>query len=228
MKRKFIAKLTSGLAALKNCIAIAIFIITVASCNTTKSIYSGNASTAKSNDSLVADTDSNKYPVKIFPGHILWMTANLKQNMADSYCYGDVKDNCEKYGRLYTWEAAKKACSLLGDGWRLPTNDEWKQLAILYGDGSQDSVQNRKSAYNALMYFGNSQFNAVLGGNREPDGQYARVDAHGFYWTSTENDSANVCFGNFAKGSQSLYHQDGFEKNRAISVRCVKSVDGLK
>ncbi len=227
MKRKFIAKLTNGLVAISNRIAITILIIAIASCNTTKTMHSGNTIPSKL-DSLVADADGNKYPVKIFSDHIIWMTANLKQNITNSYCYNDSAGNCEKYGRLYTWEAAKKACGLLGGGWRLPTNEEWKQLAVLYGDGSQDSVENRKRAYNALMYFGNSQFNAVLGGNREPNGQYARVNAHGFYWTSTENDSANACFSNFGKGSQSLYHQDGCEKNRAISVRCVKAIDVSK
>jgi hypothetical protein len=35
-------------------------------------------------------------------------------------------------------------------------------------------------------------------------------------------------FYNFGKGSQALYQQDGGEKTRAFSVRCVKSIDSLK
>ena len=46
---------------------------------------------------------------------------------------GSVDSNCEEYGRLYTWEAAKRACESLGKGWRLPTDEEWKVLANSVG-----------------------------------------------------------------------------------------------
>jgi uncharacterized protein (TIGR02145 family) len=116
----------------------------------------------------------------------------------------------------------------LGEGWRLPAKDEWKRLAGFYEDARKDSVENRKSAYHLLLYTGTSQFNAVLGGGRAPDGAYARLEAHGFYWTATENDSSTAWFINFAKGSQSLYYQTDGEKTRAFSVRCIKSTDSLR
>src|SRR5262245_3348411 len=58
-----------------------------------------------------------------------WMTANLRVNLADSYCYGDAEPNCHQYGRLYTWESAQRGCQSLGDGWRLPTDHDWRQMA---------------------------------------------------------------------------------------------------
>ena len=45
-----------------------------------------------------------------------------------------------------------------------------------------------KAAYKALMTGGSSGFNAVFGGGRSEDGQYARLKAHGFYWTASEID----------------------------------------
>ncbi|MDR0331592.1 MAG: hypothetical protein LBH93_07790, partial [Chitinispirillales bacterium] len=39
-----------------------------------------------------------------------WTRQNLNIETPDSWCYGDAPDSCEKYGRLYTWEAAKNAC----------------------------------------------------------------------------------------------------------------------
>jgi uncharacterized protein (TIGR02145 family) len=75
---------------------------------------------------------------------------------------------------------------------------------------------------------GNAQFNALLSGGREPDGQYARLDAHGFYWVATESDSNAAWFINFGKGSQTLYLQDNGEKTDAFSVRCVKSMESPK
>lgn len=179
-------------------------------------------------DSLLVDNDGNKYPVRILLDGNQWMTVNLKLSIPGSYCYGDKEENCEKYGRLYLWESAKKGCTLLGQGWRLPAIEEWQRLAGLYGPMAKDSVETRKMAYQSLLYGGNSQFNAVLGGGRNPDGQYARGEAHGFYWTVTEHDSSTAWFANFGKGSQSLYHQNDGEKTRAFAVRCVKRNDTLK
>jgi len=151
-----------------------------------------------------------------------WMTQNLNIKVTDSHCYDEKEANCGRYGRLYTWEAAKKACNMLGDGWRLPTNDEWREMAKQYGGVHDDSGNTGKSAYKALLEGGNSEFNALLGGSRDSDGKYLRLDAHGFYWSATEGDTGGAWFFNFGKGSQSLYrHSDG-DKSRACSVRCIK------
>ena len=49
------------------------------------------------------------------------MAENLKYKIGDSYCYDDNPANCEKYGRLYTWDAAFEACL---PGWHLPNIEE--------------------------------------------------------------------------------------------------------
>jgi len=121
-----------------------------------------------------------------------WMTHNLDVNTAPSYCYEDAELNCRRYGRLYTWESARRVCQSLGDGWRLPTDDEWRQMAKHYGGVSEDSDDKGKSAYKALLAGGSLGFNALLGGGRSDDGQYARLEAHGFYWTASESDPASA------------------------------------
>ena len=63
---------------------------------------------------------------------------------------------------------------------------------------------------------------SVLGGGRSSDGQYARLNAHGFYWTASEHNPAAARFYNFARGSLALYRQPDGEKERAFSVRCVR------
>ena len=52
--------------------------------------------------------------------------------------------------------------------------------------------------------------------------QYARLEAHGFYWTASEIDSANGWYYNFGQGGLALHRQNGGEKPRAFSVRCVR------
>jgi len=139
-----------------------------------------------------------------------------------SYCYEDKEQNCRRYGRLYTWESARRVCQSLGDGWRLPTDDEWLQMAKHYGAVSADSDDKGKAAYKALMSGGSSGFDALLGGGRDDGGQYARLDAHGFYWTASECDANSGWFYNFGRGGQALHRQSGGEKQRAFSVRCIR------
>jgi uncharacterized protein (TIGR02145 family) len=95
-----------------------------------------------------------------------WSTTNLNVNASPSYCYADAEPNCRRYGRLYTWETAQRVCQSLGNGWRLPTDDEWRQMAARYGGVSDDSADKGRAAFTALMSGGTSGFNAVLGGNR--------------------------------------------------------------
>jgi uncharacterized protein (TIGR02145 family) len=150
-----------------------------------------------------------------------WTTANVNVDASPSYCYDDAEANCRRYGRMYTWESAQQVCPLLGNGWRLPTDDEWRQLANHYGGISEDSTDKGKAAFTALLSGGNSGFNAVLGGNRS-GGQYARLEAHGFYWTASDNDSRTAPFYNFGRNGQGFHRQPQGEKDMAISVRCIR------
>ena len=150
-----------------------------------------------------------------------WTTANLDADAAPSYCYDDAEANCRRYGRMYTWESAQRVCRSLGGGWRLPTDDEWRQMAKRYGGVSSDSPDKGRAAFTALVSGGGSGFNAVLGGNRS-DGQYARLEAHGFYWTASANDPATAPFYNFGKNGGALHRQPQGEKQMAISVRCIR------
>jgi uncharacterized protein (TIGR02145 family) len=151
-----------------------------------------------------------------------WTTQNLNVNIAGSFCYEDAEPNCRKYGRLYTWESARRGCQSLGDGWRLPTEAEWRQLAKHYGGVFEDSKDSGKGAYTSLLIGGGAGFNAVLGGGRDGKGQYARGDAHGFYWTASESAPASGWFYNFGKGRPALYRQEKGEKESAFSVRCIR------
>lgn len=179
-------------------------------CATNRSVHDARTSEAVSSSKRMADGKE-------------WTTENLNVGTTDSYCYGDTELNCRQYGRLYTWESAQRGCQSLGDGWRLPTNDDWRQMAKHYGGIRDESADTGKSAYKALLMGGSSGFNARLGGGRSPDGgEYARSEAHGFYWTASETRPATVWFYNFGKGQLSLgRHPDG-EKQRAFSVRCVR------
>ena len=149
-----------------------------------------------------------------------WTLANLNLEVPESYCFDDEPAKCQRYGRLYTWTAAKKACASLGSSWRLPGMDDWKKLARTYGGLSGDGSSNGKGAYQELLVGGLSGLDMRLGGGRQDDG-YARLEAHGFYWSTSEESPTSVRILNFGKGSGAVFDQSGGGKTFAYSVRCV-------
>jgi uncharacterized protein (TIGR02145 family) len=160
----------------------------------------------------------------MMPDNKIWMTANLNIHIPGSYGYENATQKSDQYGRLYTWTSAQGGCRLLGAGWRLPTNAEWQKMASAYGGVRDDSQDGGAAAYQALIKGGSAAFNAVYGGGRDAAGNYARVGAHGFYWTATESDTANAWLYNFGMNGKILNrHPDG-EKYGALSVRCVRDV----
>ena len=56
-------------------------------------------------------------------------TVNLDAREVSTIKIGNLEVMTEDLERTYTWDDAMKACSVLGDGWRLPTKDE---LNLLY------------------------------------------------------------------------------------------------
>ena len=102
----------------------------------------------------------------------------MNVEIVNSWCYDDDPKKCQQYGRLYTWDAAKKACAGLGNGWRLPTDAEWEDMIKNYGG------LNSETAYKSLLKGGDSDFAALLGGVLgTSDGSY--------YWSSTEDEGVD-------------------------------------
>lgn len=177
------------------------------------------ASCSRSSDPPAASTIEPLRVTRLADGRE-WTTENLAIEVNESFCYDDSETNCRRYGRLYTWEAARRACRLLGPGWRLPTDDDWRKLARAYGGVREDSTDEGKTAYERLLGDAATTFHALLGGNRSRDGHYERLEAHGFYWTDSEAEGGAI-FYNFGKGGLALNRQLGGEKNMAASVRCI-------
>ena len=111
----------------------------------------------------VTDMDGNVYAIATLKDGRTWMTQNLNLKIKGAFCFENEESNCGKYGRLYTWKAANKACQALGENWRLPTDAEWHNLANLYGGLLSESDDNGAAAFKALQEGGKSNFNATSG-----------------------------------------------------------------
>jgi len=154
-------------------------------------------------------------------GGLTWMTKNLNYEVPDSWCYDDNPVNCAKYGRLYTWEAAKRACASLGGGWRLPTDQEWRALTKRFGGVDDDASDGVKGAYEAMIKGGNNGFNARLGGYRDSDGNFASLGVYGTYWSATERGS-DVAWGYYFYSIGGKLGRSWDSKSGGPSCRCVQ------
>lgn len=168
--------------------------------------------------------DSQAYRVVELNG-LRWMAQNLNFDVGNG-CWiyeGDPK-NGEKYGRLYTWEAAKKACL---PGWRLPTDEEWQALARLFGgcdyECNFDPKDGGRAAYEALIKEGSSGFCARLGGYRYLDGSFSLIKRVGKYWSATTSDSDEAWHYAFNRNFRKLL-REYYSKELALSCRCVQEI----
>lgn len=162
-------------------------------------------------DSFTDSRDGKTYKtVKI--GNQVWMAENLNYDAGDgSDCYGNKDSNCYQYGRLYTWEAAKRA---VPPGWHLPSRSEFKQLLTYLGDA--DSV-----AYEKLIQGGSSKFNVLFGGSRYDGGRYDELGSIASFWSSSEDGTDDAWY--LVVGSDNrIAGLIISSKHYGFSIRCVK------
>jgi uncharacterized protein (TIGR02145 family) len=94
-------------------------------------------------------------------------------------CYNDSLDNLNKYGALYTWGSANKACP---NGWHLPSAADYQQLFNSLGG-------NKHENYRSLIVGGASGLNFKLAGfisHFDTYGHFSQLNRIGLYWTSSD------------------------------------------
>lgn len=161
-------------------------------------------------------------------GNQTWMAENLTIATSGSKCFFDTyyqRDDCQMYGRYYTWEAAKQAASQV-PGWRLPTNHDFEQLLIATGGYS--------GAFYKLTERGNSSFQAKAAGRFEPittptndyygseNGAFKNVGQTSFFWSynSTSYRSRKSCL-IIDHYKKQVNIGNSYEKGK-LSVRLIK------
>ena len=154
-------------------------------------------------------------------GKQTWMAQNLNYATDSSYCYNDNPDNCAKYGRLYTWDAAMKACPT---GWHLPTSAEWDELVPRRGAGTGAKLKSKEWGGRDAV-----GFRALPAGKRNYyGGGFRSVGAVAVFWTATERDDyfaeARYILPVVSERGSDITELDWINDNKdaAFSVRCVK------
>jgi len=156
-------------------------------------------------------------------GNQTWMAENLKFEASGSVCYENKSANCTKYGRLYDWNTAKKACP---SGWRLPSKSEWETLDNAVG--GEEVAGEKLKARNGWNNDGNGTdsygFSGLPGGRGFSDGNFNFAGNIGFWWTATEKSTKNAYYRPLRNDTGTVsWNADGVNKGYLFSVRCVKN-----
>jgi uncharacterized protein (TIGR02145 family) len=150
-------------------------------------------------------------------GKQVWMGENLNYRADSSWCYKDNPDNCKKYGRLYHWDAAIKACPA---GWHLPTREEWDGL-VTFASGKETADTKLKSKSPNWDGTDDYGFSAMPGGLRNAGGRFIYLGSHGYWWTATEYNASGAYARSIVNGSAGMHENYGYKGN-GFSVRCLR------
>ncbi len=140
-------------------------------------------------------------------GNQTWMAENLAYNSTASLVYEDNEENANIYGRLYPWNDVKYG-DICPEGWHVPTQKEWIELANYIGESYVDNYSDYPYPYintndviissvgSAMKTTGTdatneSGFNGLLGGLYTPYSSYSyqALGDYGIWWTSDLYDS---------------------------------------
>jgi len=207
----------------------------------------------------VTDIEGNEYKTTII-GDYVWMAENLRtttyndgsaipnvtengqwkdlQTGAYSW-YNNDESNAKPYGAIYNWHTVETG-KLCPDGWRVPTDEEWKNLEgtvdSQYPVGSDEWDEDGSRGNDAGTMLKDSSgwrdgangknafgFSALPGGFRQDSVGFQEIERLGGWWTSTESTEANdqSLYRRLNRGSDisrgNTYKQNGY------SIRCIKN-----
>jgi uncharacterized protein (TIGR02145 family) len=169
---------------------------------------------------IMTDSRDGKTYKTVKIGEQIWMAENLNFRTKDSWCNDNKLSNCSKYGRLYTWNAAIKACP---SGWHLPSKVEFETLFTAVG-GKLTAGKMLKSQ-SGWYYNGNGidayGFSALPAAARNYHGGFSYADKNAYFWSATKLGKYDAFYLYLYYRSETVYLYD-YNKDNALSVRCLR------
>ncbi len=193
---------------------------------------------------IVNDSEGNAYKtVRI--GNRLWMAENLRvtrfrngepitnvpedsrwmyQATAAWCSYDNDSAQAKQHGNLYNWHAVSDARGICPQGWHIPSDAEWQQLADALGG---NAVAGGKLKSTTLWDFPNagatnaSGFNATGTGIRLYTGNYNLMGFCVVFWSSTSGNKL-LAWVRYLEYGNSKFTRTYYGKTSGLSCRCVK------
>lgn len=201
-------------------------------------------------NSFVDLRDGKVYKTVVI-GTQTWMAQNLNyggETGAIGACYDGKPENCDVYGRLYTWSTALGIApgfdaavwgmsdagvrGLCPDGWHVPSDYDWstlvREVAKTAGAGGEGHVLKATSGWGTSVgVTGNGS--DLLGFRGLPAGSaftgaFHSLGTNGEFWTATEFGATHPSTALFRGLSfAGTVERMGDEKASSFSVRCLKN-----
>lgn len=180
-------------------------------------------------ESFTDPRDGRSYDV-VKIGGLTWFAENLNFMTEGSVCPEGDSRNCDKYGRLYTWDDARAACP---EGWSLPDSADFASLITEAGgaDFSSGMAVAGEKLKSTGGWFKKGNGTDALGFNALPAGyrgeKYDGIGGYAYFWsaTATPDDLAYYLFLDFSSKAASM---NAFPKGDFRSVRCVKAAQAAQ
>lgn len=158
-----------------------------------------------------------------------WMTENMRFQQEGAF--ENPNSETLKYGLLYTYEAAQKACPV---GWHLPTDAEWKLLERTLGMSTEevDKVNQRgtnqgqqlkdKEAWKGEINTDEHNFGALPLGEYNPSyGPYFNLGEQASFWTATRSDTSGGVWVRVLKRQEQGITRTYYSKLSGHACRCL-------
>jgi len=134
--------------------------------------------------------------------------------------------NGSVYRKLYNWYAVNDPRGLAPEGWHIPSDKEWKILAIFLG--GQDLAGGKMKETGTSHWLSpntdatnSSGFRGLPGGYRNKNGTFLDNGSNGYWWSSTETGPFRALYTNLSNLTGYL-NRNGFNKVCGFSVRCIQ------
>lgn len=170
-------------------------------------------------DKFTDQRDGNVYRTIKIAG-ATWMAENLRYRVpgSESSYFDNNPDIAPRYGILYDWKTAMKACP---DGWRLPDGEDFRSLI--------NNLEVKESWEKPGS--GPVSFRIQLAGMQDYEGTFTEMDESAYYWTSTEYDQNEAEYFSYLilvdqhvidiSRKEDMPDVHGAEKSNKYSVRCI-------
>lgn len=195
----------------------------------------------------------------VYYGDLEWMTENLKsgtpyyemqfgetlsnnsgepQRVSSYILDFDFEEDLNEYGNLYTYKGAVEACEALGDGWRLPTDEDWKSLEMALGmsvgEASKEGWRGNHTATLIQEGRDGSGLTMQLGGHVVRDGfgsqlRLLSIGEMGYYWSAStiwqEGFSMPLIYYRKLLYSSGKVYRGVVPADQLMRVRCVRNIE---
>lgn len=171
-----------------------------------------------------------------------WLRENLRYQTTGAYKNPEHPN--KKYGLLYTWQAAIKACP---DQWHLPSDEEWKILESYLGmteyefhpiyktkkqsldaDGDRISGEIGRILKSKTGWINNqngidSIHFSVLPAGLYSNKHFRNEGRNAYFWTSTSISNIQAAFARIFHPENGIIRiRESIENTQGYSVRCIK------